>query len=322
MRFSMPFALFTAGLKNNMNQKRAEVWNHFKSILLIIGGTLILAFGTAVFILPFDLVTGGVSGIAIIIDRIIPDGELSFITIDLIVTVLTWLLFFVGLVVLGRTFAMKTLISTIIYPMGVSLFLKLASPDFMDGFFNLSTSEYGEISLILATVLGGALVGIGCAVTFIGGGSTGGVDIIAFTVCKIFKRLKSSVVIFCVDGIIVILGMFIIGDFVKTLLGVLAAFLGALMVDKVFLGNSKSFIAQIITDKCDEINREIIETIDRTSTIINVVGGYSQENKKMLMVSFTMNQYADVLRVITKHDKKAFVTIHGAHEINGEGWTR
>jgi uncharacterized membrane-anchored protein YitT (DUF2179 family) len=228
----------------------------------------------------------------------------------------------VGLFVLGRGFAMKTLISTIIYPMGVSLFLKVASPDFMNGFFHLGSSEYGEISLILATVLGGALVGVGCAVTFIGGGSTGGVDIIAFTVCKIFKRLKSSVVIFCVDAAIVVLGVFIIGDFVITLLGVLAAFLAALMVDKVFLGSSKSFIAQIITDKCDEINRDIIETIDRTSTIINVIGGYSGNDKKLLMVSFTMNQYAEVLSIITKHDKYAFVTIHTAHEINGEGWTR
>ena len=94
------------------------------------------------------------------------------------------------------------------------------------------------------------------------------------------------------------------------------------MVDKVFLGSSKSFIAQIITDEYDEINREIIETVERTSTIINVIGGYTGDSKKMLMVSFTMNQYADLLNIITKHDKNAFVTIHSAHEINGEGWTR
>lgn len=305
-----------------LKKKKTEILGHVKSILLVIAGTLILSFATAVFILPFNLVTGGVSGLAIVIDRIVPHDILPFVTIDLIVTALTWFLFFVGLVILGREFAMKTLISTIIYPMGVSLFLKVASPEFMDGFFHLGSSQYSEISLILATVLGGALVGVGCAVTFIGGGSTGGVDIIAFVICKVFKRLKSSTVIFCVDAAIVILGMFIIGDFVITLLGVLAAFLGALMVDKVFLGSSKSFIAQIITDEYDEINREIIETVDRTSTIINVIGGYTGDSKKMLMVSFTMNQYADLLNIITKHDKNAFVTIHSAHEINGEGWTR
>ena len=298
---------------------KTEIISLFKNILLVIAGTLVLAFGTAVFILPFDLVTGGVSGIAIVLDKVI---SLEFVTIDRLVTVITWLLYFIGWLVLGKNFAMKTLISSIIYPLGVSLFMRLATPEFLGGFFDLQASEYSEISLILATVIGGALVGAGCAITFIGGGSTGGVDIIAFTICKIFKHLKSSVVIFLIDAVIVLMGMFVIGDFVITLLGVLSAFVAALMVDKVFIGNSKSFIAQIITEKHEEINRLIIEKIDRTTTVVDVLGGYSGEQKKMLIVSFTVNQYAEILNVINKVDKNAFITIHQAHEINGEGWTR
>lgn len=298
---------------------KAEIISLFKNILLVIAGTLVLAFGTAVFILPFDLVTGGISGIAIVLDKVI---SLEFVTVDRLVTVITWLLYFIGWLVLGKNFAMKTLISSIIYPLGVSLFMRLATPEFLGGFFDLQASEYSEISLILATVIGGALVGAGCAITFIGGGSTGGVDIIAFTICKIFKHLKSSVVIFSIDAVIVMMGMFVIGDFVITLLGVLSAFVAALMVDKVFIGSSKSFIAQIITEQHEEINRLIIEKIDRTTTVVDVVGGYSGENKKMLMVSFTVNQYAEILNVINKVDKNAFITIHQAHEINGEGWTR
>ena len=298
---------------------KAEIISLFKNILLVIAGTLVLAFVTAVFILPFDLVTGGVSGIAIVLDKVI---SLEFVTVDRLVTVITWLLYFIGWLVLGKNFAMKTLISSIIYPLGVSLFMRLATPEFLGGFFDLQASEYSEISLILATVIGGALVGAGCAITFIGGGSTGGVDIIAFTICKIFKHLKSSVVIFSIDAVIVMMGMFVIGDFVITLLGVLSAFVAALMVDKVFIGSSKSFIAQIITEQHEEINRLIIEKIDRTTTVVDVVGGYSGENKKMLMVSFTVNQYAEILNVINKVDKNAFITIHQAHEINGEGWTR
>jgi uncharacterized membrane-anchored protein YitT (DUF2179 family) len=165
-------------------------------------------------------------------------------------------------------------------------------------------------------------VGIGCAITFIGGGSTGGVDIIAFIICKFFKKLKSSVVIFAIDAAIVILGMVAIGDLAVSLLGIVSAFIGAAMVDKVFLGSNRSFIAQVITDKCDEINKIIIEQVDRTSTIVEVRGGYSGEKKKMLIISFTMNQYAEVMNSILKTDKEAFVTIHRAHEINGKGWTR
>lgn len=301
---------------------RAEAVTAAKNFFLVIIGTLILAFGTSVFILPFDLVTGGVSGIAIVIDNLLPQDIREFISIDMIVTIETWLLFMIGLFVLGRSFALKTLVSSIVYPIGVSLFMKIATPEFMNGFFSLQSSEYSEISLIIASLVGGALVGTGCAVTFIGGGSTGGVDIIAFTVCKIFKKLKSSVVIFAVDAAIVALGVFVIGDFVITLLGITSAFIAALMVDKVFLGSTRSYIAQVVTDKCDEINKEIIRRVDRTTTMVNVVGGYSGEDKKMLIISFTMNQYADVMSIVTKNDKNAFITIHRAHEINGEGWTR
>jgi len=304
-----------------MNKKlnKAELLVQAKSFLLIIGGTLILSVGSAIFLLPFELVSGGVSGIAIIINRFLPEGLIS---VDMIVTVITWLLFFIGLIVLGKAFAMKTLLSTIVYPIGISLFMKLASPDFLGGFFSLQLSPHSQISLILAAVFGGVFVGAGCAVTFIGGGSTGGVDIIAFSICKIFKRLKSSVVIFAVDASIVILGMFAIGDFAVSLLGICSAFIAAIMVDKVFLGSTRSFIAQVVTDKYEEINRIIIEKVDRTTTIVDITGGYSGEAKKMLIISFTMNQYAEVMNTITKTDKNAFVTIHSAHEINGEGWTR
>ena len=197
-----------------------EVLAFLKNIGLIIFGTLILSFGTAIFILPFDLVTGGVSGIAIILDHLLP---FEFVTVDLAVTVITWFLFIVGFFVLGKGFAVKTLISTIIYPVGVTLFLKLVDPAVLDGFFCLSATEFSSISIILATVFGGFFVGTGCAITFIGGGSTGGVDIIAFTICKIFKKLKSSAVIFAVDAIIVILGMFAIKDFSLSLLGIVSS---------------------------------------------------------------------------------------------------
>ena len=298
---------------------KSDVFTLIKNILLIIAGTLVLSFGTAVFILPFDLVTGGVSGIAIIINKLIPVG---IVTEDLVISALTWLMFFIGLFVLGRSFAIKTLISTIIYPVGVSLFLRISDPTFLNGFFNLRASEYADVSLILATILGGACVGTGCAITFLGGGSTGGVDIISFTICKIFKRAKSSVVIFIVDATIILCGMFVIGDFVLSLLGVMSAFVAAVMVDKVFIGSSRSFIAQVISEKYTEINKEIIEKLDRSSTVVDVVGGYTGESKKMLMVSFKVNQYSELLNIIHKADKNAFVTIHQAHEINGEGWTR
>ena len=290
-----------------------------KNVILIAVGTLILSFGTSLFMLPYDLVTGGVSGYAIVLSQIIPPEYLS---VQMIITILTWAMFFLGLIVLGKSFAMKTLISTIVYPIGIALFSNITSSEFLGGFFNLHSSTHSDVGVLLAAVFTGVLVGFGCALSFLGGGSTGGVDVIAFTICKIFKRLRSSVVIFAVDASAIILGMFVIGDFVISLLGIISAFIAALVVDKVFIGGSKAFVAHIVTDRSNEINRLVIEKLDRTSTVIDVVGGYSGADKKMLMVSFSMNEYSELINIINKTDKNAFVTVNQAHEINGEGWTR
>ena len=292
---------------------------HVKNFLFVILGTFILAFGSAVFIVPFELVSGGISGIAIVIDHII---EWELITIDLIVTVLTWLFFFIGLFALGKAFAMKTLLSTIIYPIAFSLCTRLVDPDVAGGYFHIVGGDYAQIAIILAAAVGGALVGIGCAVAFLGGGSTGGVDVLALLLCKIFPRLKSSVVIFAIDALIVLSGVFVIKDMVISILGIISALITALFVDKVFLGGTRSFVAHVITDSYEEIARLVIERLDRTVTVIDVLGAYSGKPKKMIMVSFTMREYAELFSIISGVDSHAFMTVHKAHEINGEGWTR
>lgn len=207
--------------------------------------------------------------------------------------------------------------------MALSLFVKLPSPDVLGGFFDLSLNEnYGQISLILSALFGGVFVGAGCAVTFRGGGSTGGTDIIAFIICKYLKRLKSSFVIFAVDAAIIIFGIIAIGDFVLCLVGIISAFVAALVIDKIFLGESGAFIAHIVSDKYVEINEAIIKKLDRTSTILSGVGGFSGKEKKIVMVSFSMRQYPDFVNFVRSIDREAFITVHRAHEINGEGWTK
>ena len=298
---------------------KQNLWPMLKNVGLTILGTLILAFGTAVFIIPFDLVVGGMSGFAIVIDKIVP---FEFVTVDLLITVMTWGLFLVGFLVLGKGFAAKTLISTVIYPPFITIFSKLTSPDVLNGVFCLENSPHQDIVLLIAALFGGVLIGFGCALAFVGGGSTGGTDVIAFVICKFFKKLRSSVVIFIVDSLPIVLGIFILNDLVLTLIGIISVFVSALMVDKIFVGGQKALIAQIITEKHDEISQEIIEKMNRTTTIINATGGYSKKPKTMLMVTFSMRQYSELLNIVNRNDKNAFVTVHRAHEIYGEDWTR
>lgn len=297
---------------------KTEIYRMINNLLLVIAGSAVLAFGTAVFIIPYDLVNGGLAGLAIVLEKVIPVK----LGVDAYVTFFTWLLFFVGLFFLGKDFAMKTFVSSIFYPVMLTVFMRVADTGFMGGFFDLKGSSYPDLALLLAAIFGGILSGIGCAITFIGGGSTGGVDILAFLICKVFRRLRSSHVMFAIDAIIIILGMFVINDLVLTLLGIISAFVFSYVVDHIFLGSSKAYVAHIVSDRYDDISRQVIEKLDRSTTIYDATGGYSRQPKKVVMVSFTVREYSEILNIINQTDKYAFVTVHSAHEINGEGWTR
>ncbi len=300
-------------------QKLNINWKHtIKNCILVLLGTAILAFGTAIFIVPFDLVTGGVSGLAIIFEQLLPWN----IHVDIYIGILTWSLFFLGLIFLGKKFAIKTLISSLFYPVFFALFYKLVDPNILNGLFVLQNSSYKEIAVLLAAVFGGVSVGLGCALSFLGGGSTGGVDILAFMICKWFKRLKSTHVIFAIDAMVIIIGVFAINDVVLSMLGIISAFVCSIMIDKVFLGSSSAYVAHIITDNSDAVSQRVIKEMDRTATIADVVGAYSKVGKKMVIVSCNIREYAMLMNIINQEDKKAFVTIFRAHETHGEGWTK
>ncbi len=288
------------------------------NLLLVLAGTLILAFGTAIFIIPYQLITGGVVGYGIVISAWIGN---SFLTLDLIVTILTWTLFFVGLLFLGWDFAGKTLLATAVYPIALSAFLRLSDPNVCGGFFYLQGSAYADIALLVATLLGGALIGVGCAVTFRGGGSTGGVDILAFVLCKKLPRLKHTTVIFVLDAIGIVFGLIVLRDLVLSLLGAASAFAAVWMIDRVFLGGSRAYVAQIVSEHCVEINRAVIERLERTTTILTAQGGFSGREKRVVMLSFSMRQYAELMRMVKEIDRNAFVTVYRAHAVNGEGWS-
>lgn len=295
-----------------------------KNTALIILGTFTLAFGASMFIFPFDLVTGGVSGLGIICESVFKDmGILEGIGADTYSAIINWTLFGVGFLILGKAFALKTLVSTAVYPIAlwISNLIIYESPlaSLLD--LNVYMAEYGEIVLIIATVFGGAFIGAGCAFTFLGGGSTGGVDVIALALAKYIRRLKNSVSFFICDAIIVIVGIFAVHNLILSLLGIISAFICAISIDKLFLGESSAFIAHIVSEKYSEINDAVIHKMNRTTTILDAIGGYSGEGKKMVIVTFPMRQYPAFRAMINNIDKNAFITIHRAHEIEGEGWT-
>ena len=288
------------------------------SCLSVVGGTAVVAFGSAVFLVPFQLITGGMTGLAIVLAQWLPFD----VGIDFYISILTWLLFLTGLIFLGRRFAAKTLLSSVFYPIFFSLFHALVDPDVFGGLFVLQNTVYRENAVLLASVFGGILVGLGCAVTFLAGGSTGGVDVLAFILCKALKRVKSTHMIFAIDAVVVILGVFAIGDMVLSLLGIVSAFVCSVIIDKVFLGSTNAYVAHIVTTESQLITAQVIEQMARTATVVEAVGAYSGQQKKMVIVSFGIREYSTLMRIIDGNDDGAFVTVYKAHATRGKGWSR
>ena len=311
-------------MKNILPKDKKEWQVFINNGMFIFLGTFVLAFGITMFIFPFDLVTGGVSGLGIIIAKMFEDVEfLSGIGPDIYSSIVNWILFVVGFFLLGKEFAMKTLVSTAIYPLALFVSEWIVHTSSLSTLLDITAyqGEYRAIALIIATVFGGACIGAGCAFTFLGGGSTGGVDVIALTLSKYIRKLKSSVAFFICDTLIIIVGVFAVHNVLLSLLGIVSAFICAISIDKLFLGETSAFIAHVVSDKYEEINDAIIKKMSRTTTIFDATGGYSGDDKKMLMVTFNMRQYPVFTHLISSIDKNAFVTVHRAHEINGEGWT-
>lgn len=300
-----------------MKHTKDKVKTALKNIGLVISGTLVLALGAAIFVIPYDIVSGGIVSIAILIERVV---NIEFLTVDRLVAALTWSLFVLGFLTLGKSFALKSLVASLIYPPAVSLFSYLSESGVLGGVLSLEKSGYSAVSPLLAALFGAVFIGVGCALTFLGGGSTGGVDIIAFVICKRFPRLKSSSAILIIDAVVIFFGIFILGDLVLSLLGVITASLSVAVIDRLFLGSTRAFMAQIITKNGEIVSKEVISRLGRSVSIVDVVGGYSGEKKKMLLVTFTAREYRELMSAVLRADRSAFVSIHGAHQISGNGW--
>ena len=209
-------------MKRILPNDKKEWMRVIKNTLLVLFGTFVLAFGISMFIFPFDLVTGGISGLGIIIAKCTADlpffGDLGP---DVYSSVMNWILFVLGFFLLGKEFAMKTLISTAFYPVALLISEWIIRSSAASSLLDLTSypADYYGISLIVATIFGGAFIGAGCAFTFLGGGSTGGIDVIALTLSKYVKRLKSSVTFFLCDTIVIVIGIMAVGNFLISLEG-------------------------------------------------------------------------------------------------------
>lgn len=292
---------------------KKEKMSLVRNSLQIIMGTLILAIGQVLFIEQCSLVTGGLASIGNIINKFFP----SQYTVSITVVVLNILCFLVGSIFIGKTFAAQTLLSTLFYTLLYPVISALMSNNLLPF---LQFNEMNDLNLLLAGLFGGVISGIGIGICMGAGGSTGGVDVFAILISKI-TRIKVSVLVFIIDGTIVLLGfIFIKPDFVYFLICVLSSICCSASLEFVFTRKNNCYVVDIISKEWKAINDFIIINLERGSTIVNVQGGYKFEDYRMIQAAISRNQYALLLDKISEIDQSAFVIVSSAREVNGEGF--
>ena len=272
---------------------------YLKELLIIAFGNFLLAVSVQYFILPFNILTGGVAGVSVAISPFIPLSQ------QIIIDILVVGLFLLGWMVLGKEFAIKTFLSSILYPIFVSIL----------GFFPYTL----DISPLLASIYSGILAGLGIGIVLREGASTGGMDIPPL-ILNYYTGIETSKFILLVDGLTCVLGL--LNYPVESLLnGLISVFLSSMVINKIEVAHgSDSLSVQIISSKWEEINKEVLKKINRGVSIVDVKGGYTMKTHKMLMVIIDKREYSTLLDILDTIDKSAFVITNPVQSVHGEGF--
>ncbi len=271
-----------------------------KNLIQITIGCLILAFSVSVFVLPFNILSGGVAGLAVALNFLIDVDPTIIINVSMLI------LFVIGTIFLGRKFALSTFITTILYPLMIILIN--------------SFEIVVDIDPFLASLYAGLMGGAGVGLVFKAGASTGGMDIPPLIINK-YTGIKLSTLILVIDAITVFLGIISYG-LAAVLIGFIAVWGTSFAIDKVLtFGAERAKAIYVISDKINEINDMVQNTILRGTTILQAKGGYTREDKEVLLVVLTGNQYPNFMRLVNEIDKQAFMIIQDANEVHGNGFS-
>lgn len=278
---------------------RYYVRKHIQNAVLLIAGNYLLALAVGTFILPYNILSGGVAGIAVALEPLIQ------IDPTLTINVLVIGLFIVGALVLGRNFAISTAISTFLYPFFLS--------------FTNTGLDIG-VDPILASLYGGLLAGIGVGMVLRTGSSTGGMDVPPLVLHK-YTHIEIATWVLIVDGLTVALGLWTYG-LQAVLVGFISVWAAAFAINKVLVfGGQNAKTVYIISEKYDEIIAYIHEHLDRGTTLIEARGGFTGDQKPVILTVIMKNQYPTLNRIVHEIDKHAFLIVSDATEVAGYGFS-
>lgn len=274
----------------------------FELIILALG-CFIISVGLNMFLEPYMIASGGLTGLAIVLKNIFNTP------LWLINLVFNIPLFIFGVKILGKKDAIKTLIGILL----LTLFLKVTEP---------LTSAFQTNDILLSSIAGGIVVGISLGMLFRIDASTGGTELACLILNKFFPFISISVFMFIIDGLVIILAGLVSKNIQIALYAIISLYISVKICDTIVEGFdfSKSFI--IITDNPDEISDSIMKNLERGVTFLEGRGGYSKQKKDVLLVVVSRREEVILRKLVNEIDPLAFVIINNAYEVLGEGFTR
>lgn len=275
-------------------KKKTKVKRYINFIL----GCLLVAVSYNLFLASNNIVSGGIGGVAIILNH------LTGIHNSLVMLIFNILLLILSYFLLGKEKTKATILGSLLLP----LFIELTSH--INVWLELDTSQ-----LLVSSVFGGVLYGFGLGMIFKAGFTTGGTDILNQIIAKYAKVGMGKAMLFC-DGSIVLLSGLVFGP-TRVMYAIMVLYIISYISDRVILGVSDSKAFYIITDKEELIKEYILKVLNHGVTIFNAQGGYKKDNQTVLMCVLPTKDYYRLKTGITEIDNDAFVVVTDAYEVFG-----
>ena len=274
--------------------------SELKNYLMIMVGITILAIGINVYYSPQHLVTGGISGLAIILDYVFS------IPLWLTNVIVNIPLFIVGIKIKGMDFAKKSIFGAAY--VSVALWYTSFIPPV-------------QSDLLISSVFGGLFIGTGVGLVLRSSASTGGTDLLAIIIKHYLKKVPINQIMMCIDGMIILVGLFVFGV-EKAMYALISIFIVSKVVNTLVEGVNYSKEVHIISEKSNEIAQELMRHLNRGITSINGKGVYTGKSKDILYIVCSTEELIELQRIVKEVDKEAFIIINDVREVVGRGFTQ
>ena len=272
------------------------------SLLLVLVGNVLYAFSVKLFVLPANLISCGTNGIALVVSNLTPIPMSAFI--------LAFNIFMLGVgwLVLGRQFAMTTILSSILYPVLLELL------NFLLGDYRITDD------LLLCAAFGGMGLGISLGLVLRGGASTGGMDIPTLILKKFF-RIPVAASLWMMDFTIMLMQLLFHSP-EDLLYGVVQLIAISLTLNKVMLFGTSKTEVKIISERSDDIRQAILSRVDRGVTLLAGKGGYLQNETEIVLSVISNHELPKIERLARDIDPECFMIVSRVTEVWGRGFSR